>query len=444
VAACPITRSGWRACRVCSYSEYPDRHRVKPVLNRVVRRWLDSHEVVDSTLPQPRATPERATVLVIGELFDSTHAMFRCYAAFVRQLATRYRVVLMAARGTVDKPAKALFDETIEIHYESDGITRIVEQVRRLAPDMIYYPSVGMSHWGVALANLRLAPIQFMGLGHPASSFSEQMDYIIVGRDLIGDPGCYSEKVIVLDSPGSLWEMRHDAEPVAADIRAAPEVLRVAVPSRIIKLTAGFLALCRQLVERSPRPLELHFFPNETGLLHAMACAEIGRQLPGAVVHRRTGYNDYVAQLNRCDVALSSFPFGNANGSIDVYRQGIPMVVFRGPQPHSLTDPRILAAFGGPDWLVADSAEAYLETALRLVGDDAQRIAASEQLLAGSVDERLFRDEHARYPTDFVDTVTWLYHEHETVQASSCRVWTHEERGMRAAPAPSPSKERAV
>ena len=37
-------------------------------------------------------------------------------------------------------------------------------KVREIAPDVIYYPSVGMATWWVAISNLRLAPIQVAGM----------------------------------------------------------------------------------------------------------------------------------------------------------------------------------------------------------------------------------------------------------------------------------------
>ena len=81
-----------------------------------------------------------------------------------------------------------------------------IEKVLELAPDAILYSSVGMCPTSLQLAQFRLAPIQMMIGGHPASSFSEEMDYFIISEEFVPAASCVSEKVIVADK-GTLVTM---------------------------------------------------------------------------------------------------------------------------------------------------------------------------------------------------------------------------------------------
>ncbi|MBI2312540.1 MAG: hypothetical protein HYU77_08565 [Betaproteobacteria bacterium] len=423
-ALVPPLASAWM---LCSYADAPGKHGIKVHLNRLVRRWLAEKGVADRDLPAPRSVRQRPTLLVAAEQLVSTHAMYRCYASFIRQLGQKFRMVMMAGAADADDRAKSLFDEVIQVPDRLD-IGRIAALAGELEPDLIYFPSLGMRPWTVVMANLRLAPIQFFTLGHPATSQSSCIDYVLMGRDILGNPDCFSERIVLLQSPGSLYEMRHDAPGILPELRERPDPVRIAVPARGMKITAAFLDLCAEIEEKAKGSAEFHFFPNFRGTLHCAISRQIRNRLPRAIAHPSKSYGEYIGNLNRCDLALSTFPFGNACSTIDALGQGIPVVSFQGPEPHSRTDLRIQRAMGLPEWLCARDAASFRDAALRLIGDHGLRLELSTALVEKNVDQTLFDEEHGRHPTDFVDTVWWLYEHHDLIRNDPRKVWEPEIR----------------
>src|SRR5205807_880525 len=107
--------------------------------------------------------------------------------------------------------------------------------------------------------------IQVATLGHPATTRSEVMDYVLLSERTPGDPGCLSEIVVLISHYPSMV-MRDDAVFPEPKIRARPDVIRVGVPSMACKINAPFLEACQNVQRASHRPVEFHFFPNMVGL----------------------------------------------------------------------------------------------------------------------------------------------------------------------------------
>lgn len=415
------------AWMMCSYAEGQTKHDIKQHLNLLLQKWLAQKKVHGPDLPFTRSKENRPTLLVAAERFGSLHAMFRCYAVFIRQLRQKFRLVLMCEPHHMDEVSQSLFDQVVPVEFRPAEVRKLVGSVIKLNPAMIYYPSLGMSTWTILLANLRLAPIQFATLGHPATTRSPFIDYMIMGAAAYESADCFSEKVILLRNVGALYETYRDAVPIAPEIRHNPAPLKIAAMGRSFKISVPFLALCRRLVEKSGRVLELHFFPNETGLTHHQVKRLISAWLPGARIHAGTNYANYIENLNRCDICLGTFPFGNANGAVDSLRQGIPMVTLEGREPHARTEARVMRSVGIPEWLVTHDVEEYETAALRLIQNDDERVEISDMLVR-NVDQALFSDEHNAHPDDFLDTVWWLYEHHELIQQDGRKVWMPDSR----------------
>ena len=415
----------------CSYADHPRRHELKAVLNRVIVRWVDRQ--LSRTA---RCTPRRASapsqtrprLLVVTERFREGHAMHRCYAPSIAQLRQRYHVTIIGVKEHLDQASRPLSHRAIVIDPNPKTVDKLVAQVDEMAPDLIFYPSVGMSYWAIALANLRLAPIQFMSIGHPASSFSKHMDYMILGRDVLGDPACFSEKVIVRDAPGNPVQPFPVDLPPPPPPRLKPELLRVGVPSMATKLSPAFLDLCRRLQAEAGRPVAFNFYPNRTGVSYRHVSAELRGLVQNTSVFYPMAYDKYMVSLGECDLVLASFPFGNANSTVDALLLGKPVVALEGDEPAARTDRRMLRLAGAPEWLLSNNRQSYFKVALSLVRDDDLRVRTAREILAGNPRKSLYESELALYPTDFADTVDWIFANHESIQADGRKVWMPEDR----------------
>ncbi len=413
------------AFMLCSYGEHPRKHACKRAISDSVREWLLRKGVGDLALPAKREIKSRPTMLFASEFMHSKHVQYRYFGQWLRQLRQRFRVVLMTEEGQVDDQCRRLFDDVQPFTRNRDGtyLSSVVSKIKDLRPDVIFYPSVGMKHWGVALSSLRLAPIQLSALGHSASTFCPTVDYYVVEEGYVSDPSLFGEKVILLPDESLRFERASDVVLPTPEIRKNPSPLRVALPSNLMKLNPRFFAMCSRLLKASPRPLEFHAYPNCQHLDADVAAVAVSRWLPNAVVHGVMPYNDYLAQLNTCDLVLSPFPFGGLHSVVDSLRQGLPVIAMECPEPHGRTDAMILRLLGMPSWTIAKTEQEYIDTALRVIGDDETRVQLSHQALGLGINKCLFGDETTPLRREILDTMSWLYENHEMIQSSGRKAW---------------------
>lgn len=381
----------------CSYGVRPDKHAMKATVHRLFYKRLREHAPSKERLASRRAralegltTGRKPRLLVAAEWWTSLHAMFRCYAPIIRQLRAHYYVIGMSRAIDTDEVAKQEFDEWHEVPTKDVDLGKLIRDVDALEPDVIYYPSLGMALWWVALASLRMASVQVMTLGHPASSQSPAMDYVIAEPECIGDPALFTEEVIPIPFGSARFIMRADATFPEPEWDASPETVEVAVPAMLCKLNAPFMAVLRRIQETSKRKVRFHMFINMQGLNLFQAAREIREWLPDSRVYERSSYNEYLGHMRKCQLHLCTFPFGGTNSNIDSMLLGIPIVAMEGPQPHERFDAMMVRRAGLPEYLVAKSADDYVETAVRLIEGDDERNGLHDLLQATDLEALFF------------------------------------------------------
>jgi hypothetical protein len=409
------------AFMLCSYGEHPKKHAVKSAISASVRGWLAARGLQDAPLKSTRGISSRPTMVVASEFMHSTHVQYRYFGQWLRQLRHSFRLELLTEEAQVDDACRRLFDDVHTFVRDPNGghLTTAVETIRKLHPDIIFYPSVGMKHWGVALASLRLAPIQFTALGHSASTFCPTVDYYVVEQGYVSDPALFSEKLILLPDESTRFERCPTAVFPTPKIRANPDPIRVALPSNILKLNPRFLSVCKEIADKSPRRVEFQAFPNTRNLEGDAVREGLQRWLPNVTVHGMLAYDDYLAKLNACDLVLSPYPFGGLHSVVDSLRLGLPVVAMECPEPHGRTDAMLLRLLGMPSWLIAKSQKEYVDAALRLISSDEQRVTLGHQAIEIGIEHRLFGDATTPLRREVLDAVTWMYDNHESIQASS-------------------------
>lgn len=405
-----------------SYASHPQKHDYKATLNHFFAKQIKGGNIVPAKSKVRRV--DRPTILVVHERFTSTHAMFRSYAPLIRALRHRFHVTALVETNYIDAQSEELFDSVHKIDSEAPkNLATISSQVKELAPDIIYYTSLGMLHWTVMMSNLRLAPIQVMTQGHPATSRSDVIDYVFVSP-MEGDPtAIHSERILMGEKPvvfASHLEFPDDLpEPVAPSERE----VRIAVNSKVMKLSHRLLDICARLQKESNIPVRFNFFPGEMGFWCDGISAMIKARIPDAIVSPVKTYESFLREILRCDMALSSFPFGNTNSTVDTCLLGLPTVANFGPETPAQTDRMVLTAAGYPEWLVCDGDEAYFQTALKLIEDPALRVSVTEGLSRDLVRSRIAPKEIALEQPELADMLWWAYSNHEEIQASEQRLF---------------------
>lgn len=400
----------------CSYALRSDKHRIKRSINGLIRRKLLALGLADIAR-QPPAQREKPVVLCILEWFTANHSIYRTHSVSMQALRESYRLVGVSLREASDDITRQVFDEVHVVPRNQDvfaTVRQIRELAETLAPDLVYYPSAGMFLDTIFLLNLRLAPMQMVALGHPATTHSEFIDYVLVEEDYIGDPKRFSEKLVALPRESIPYRPPADCPKIKPVIRQKPEPVRIAVAASLMKINAAFLAALRSIAQGAKVPVEFHFFSGTAfGLSKVYLQNVIRRKLSDwAVVYPHLTYPSYLENINRCDMFLNPFPFGNTNGIVDTVRQGLPGVCLTGPEVHEHIDEGLFRRLGLPEWLITRSADEYIRAAIRLVDNAAEREKLSRRILKTDPDAILFEGN----PALFREAVVWLHKNHQRLK----------------------------
>jgi predicted O-linked N-acetylglucosamine transferase (SPINDLY family) len=383
----------------------------------------------DIDLPSERPRKDRPTILFASEIMHSKHVQYRYFGQYLRQLRTRFELVLLTEAKEVDAAVPALFDRVLTFDRSAPRyLVDIYRMIVATAPDILFYPSVGMRHWGPLFANLRLAPIQLTALGHSASTFCDTIDYYLLEEGYVSDPALFGETVLTVPDDSLIFERMPGFIPPQPQIREQADVLRIVLPSNMLKLNPAFLATIARIRQGSRRRLQFHLLPNARGTELAALRLAVQKLLPDAQLHGTMPYERYVGLLSAGDLNLSPFPFGGLHSVVDSLRQGVPVVAMECPEPHGRTDAMLLRRLGMPEWLVAKSEDEYVAAALRIIEDDDLRVALSRQALAADVGNVMFGDATTPLRGEIVETMSWLYENHEAARADGRKLWNLADR----------------
>jgi hypothetical protein len=408
----------------CTYADCAHKHQIKRSFNKLLLARMgelpSSLSIAEVNRPKPK-------VVVVHERFIAAHAMFRCYAPLIRGLRNHFEVVAISEEETIDAESDDLFDHKILLPKGPKTIRSITDIVCKESPDIIYYPSLGMSHWTVLLAQLRLAPLQIMTHGHPATSMSPVIDYVYL-NEIDGDLATqHSEKVLV--GPSNLSFQPHSELPSHLPGLLPPSAreVRVAVNSKVMKLSPRLMDICERLCAESERPVRFSFFPGERNMLFDGLSAAIKTRLPSADVIPYVDYSQFLDEMAKCDLALAAFPFGNTNSTVDTSLLGLPTVVHCGDDSSGQTDSLVMRTAGLPEWLICRTDEEYFSTALSLINDPEKRLSAMEGLSREAIRDRLFGAAEKREDEVFAEMLWHAYLRHDQIQASEQRVFHYKE-----------------
>lgn len=391
----------------CSYADLKEKHKVKQHLNRLMRLHMSQADF-SSCLPVEAPPSRNKPVLVIVlEWFTCQHSIYRTHSTTMRALREHFHVTGIGQTGSTDEVTRKVFDEYIEVEPAS-AVHDIVVRLAELRPDVVYYPSVGMFPLTIYLTNLRLAPVQLMALGHPATTYSDCIDGVLVEEDYLGDPGCFSERVYPVPKdalpylpPENVRKTLPERSSFEGRQKAAwPFELpvRIAVCASVMKVNPGFLGALAEISKRSRVPVQFCFYMGfAQGLTLDYLRDAIHTVLPDAEVNAHMPVQDYQAALNSCELFANPFPFGNTNGLVDTVRQGLPGVCLSGPEVHSHIDEGLFRRLGLPEELIAADRESYIRAVLRLAEEHDWREMLQRQLLDNDVEQVLFRGHPEKF-----------------------------------------------
>jgi len=410
----------------CSYWDLDGKHEIKKTLNTMLKNTAGYYGVKDPVAPS-LSGKIKPKLVVVTEIWLSGSAMHRCFSGVFLQLMDRFDVVLYCADGQSDAESESIFSEVCR--YGNHGSLQAeVDALSGLEPDIIFYPSVGMLSTTVFLAQFRLAAIQVVGMGHPATTFSEAIDYVVFDEDYLPDPDVFSEKVLLLRK-GTIPFTR----PVNAALRQKihdpeAEVVHVSVNCLYYKLTPRFLKICGRIQNTAEKRVQFHFLAGLTSFNSEHITRIVNSHVPGAKTYEYLEYKRYSEVIAGCDLQLTPFPFGNTNSLIDALMHSLPSVCMDGREFHSHLDTALARRVGVPEVLIASNEAEYLSSALKLINDLDFRLSQRDRIAKLDLDELFFFSDKSTEQGDLADLFEWIIANHADVSRSDKKVWRVEDR----------------
>lgn len=348
-----------------------------------------------------------------------SHFFFNCtagryFASWVKRLdKSRFEVFVYYTNEWMSDDSKAIAAAADTFrHLPGRPLLTTARTVAADDLDILVYPELGMHPDTFALASLRLAPVQCSGWGHPDSPGHPELDWFISCEAM--EPALaqdhYSERLALLPGLGT-----HYVKP-STDVVATREEFGLPggktlylVPQSLFKIHPDNDDLLARVMERDPDGILVMFASQHDAIMNAfaqrlaLAFARRGMELAdrSRFVMPMLPHGAYLALNKLCDVMLDTLHWSGGNTSLDALAMGLPVVTLPGAYMRGRQSRAMLETLGAPELIVGD-AEAYVETAVRLGRDAAERRALSERLLANG--EALFgRDEPVRALEDFLE-----------------------------------------
>ncbi len=368
---------------------------------------------------RPRNTPSRDRVAIVTAKWFAGSAVYRSLYPLVETLKDRYRLTLVHLGPWRQDIDRSLFDDVR--HVEMKDMALDCQSISETDFQLAFFPDIGMTAESVWLSNMRIAPIQATGYGHPATTGGSEIDYFIGGTEtelVAAAEHYYTERLVLIPGLGAL-PTYPDYQPTYPPRQGDAVVINL--PWGATKANYPLLSRLKAIQECSSRPVRLHFFP--AWGLNRYAAAPlfvegIGALFGGtATVFANRSIPEYMAIMEQGDFSLDSYPFGGFNTIIDSLHLGKPLVAQEGSYFFSRASSALLRR-AGLEELVAHSEEEYIGKAVRLVEDDRYRAGLSERLRSIDLRAAVFERDDPRY---FCKAIDYLIENHEALKRDGGR-----------------------
>lgn len=366
------------------------------------------HAIAAETVPrlaQPRAARARGADARLRVGFASAyfrdHTVTKLFAGWVERLdPARFEKIVFhlaprTGRGTDRVEAAG--------EYVSLGRLGAPEQAEAIAAralDALVYFDIGMDPRAQFLAALRLAPVQAVAFGHPATSGLPTVDYFL-SADAIEPPDAerfYRETLVRLPGIALCYAAPDAAGAVvpACAARAGDGAVVYLNAQSTFKLLPQFDPIYPRIAREVPNARFWFLRSPINGI-----AARFWRRLERAfarhgldateycTVHPGLPYAEFLGLNGAADVLLDSILWSGGNSTLEGLAMGRPLVTLEGPMLRGRVSAAFLRRIGIEETIARDPDE-YVRIAIALGRDPERRAALAQRVAAAS--PRLWND----------------------------------------------------
>ena len=342
--------------------------------------------------PRAKQTHDKVRVGFFSVHFRD-HTVGRLMRGAIRNLPRqRIEVVAISDVRPDDEVGRSIAEGADEFVAVSRDPVAARRAIAGLGLDVLVYADLGMESFTYTLACTRLAPVQCLTWGHPATSGLDTIDYFL-SSDLLETDAAdahYSERLVRLPRvPIHLERPAWPADPATLPARRAALGLPMlgtlyGCPQSLFKLHPDFDPILAAILRRDPSG-RLILLDGQHPLWRSRLLDRLSRTMPD-VLDRvdflpRLDHAAFLS-LNSClDVLLDPLHFGGGHTSYEALAVGTPVVTLPSPYLKGRITQALYRTMGVTS-CIATSLDDYMAIALRLGLDATYRAEVRTAILA--------------------------------------------------------------
>ena len=278
-----------------------------------------------------------------------------------------------------------------------------------LQADAVVYLDLGMHPLTLALAALRLAPVQAMLWGHPVTTGLPSLDYVLSPDLMEPTNGAehYSETLVRLPGLGHGLEppdsgqlsvtatATGSANPLG---QGANGQLNLPCAQSVFKLMPEQDVLFARILQRLPMA-HLHLIPHQDAGVRDWLAARLQSALAGQGVqdgsarvhlHAYRPLPEFHQLAAQCQLNIDSVGWSGGMSSLDILGLGVATISLQGATMRERQTAALLHELGAGE-CIATNADDFVEKVIALAQDDAARVGLRQKMLAER--HKLFADQ---------------------------------------------------
>lgn len=346
-------------------------------------------------------TPRQTYRIGIVSSFLRNHTVGHLCHGMIQYLdRERFEVILLRCpilpMGDPFAPVlEDLADQVIDL---PDDLEKARGKIASVEADLIYFPEIGMENLVYFLAFARSAPVQVMGWGHPVTSGIPNVDAFLSVAEMEPENADehYTERLIKTEGLSICVEKPTSGNPAKGRSFFGMDEGYPAYfcAQSLYKIHPNFDQIISRILKKdaeariyflSIRTLADDIFMNRLKL-------SVGQDIRRVKVLPRVPTAEFSSLLSSADVLLDIPQWAGGKTSLESLAAGTPVVHWPGAFMRGRHTLAFYKKMGVMDCVV-DSAEAYAETAYRLVHDKGFRTSVREKIRANA--PKLFNDTSA-------------------------------------------------
>ena len=369
----------------CTYMNPIGDKRVKGIINKSLKNHLTVNIVNE---PNPNK------IAIVTSKWHQNHAVRKSAGPLVEQLRGHYDLTLIHLGWKLpDNLCTEGFNKVIRAAFPQEtnnSDLRLPDELLKNDFGLIYFPDIGMTDEDVWMSNIRMAPIQVVGYGHPATTGdNNEIDYFL-GGDIEKDVAdCYSEKMVLI--PGLA---QHPAWPTYERKYnwVDEDIVKINCVFGPDKWNYTYLKILQRISQLAKTPHVYRGLPSPGINRYAGFVPfrkDVQAIVPNMIIIGDKEYADYMEYAEQGDFALNSFPFGCYNVLVESLYLGLPYVSLEGDRFYNRAGSYLLHQVGMGD-LSSTDINTFINNVVHMIDDKEFRMSKREHVANLNLKEVLF------------------------------------------------------